>query len=186
MFPRDERGLNLANEGKIDGNAYQVLNLRKITGNRYPNLIRVNEPYVRIYLSAFVTDKKMKINDWNDLAPYRIAVLRDGKTGELRTKEFVAAEKQTPVTDPDQAFDMLSQGKIDAVVTDEIKGRFFMGNRRHIYIRGRFEPSDIYLYLNKKHRDLVPKIEKQVRQMRQDGTLDEIEKTVRKKILESS
>jgi len=183
QFPK-ERSLYEANEGNIDGDGYRVYELQERTGGIYPNLVRVNEPYVNVYFSAFVTNPKIEINNWSDLkADYKVGIIRGNKTAELRLKEYVSEKNQNIIVSHEAAFKMLSEGRVDVVVTGSLDGAKEMKGYKNIYAKGKFEAMDIYLYLNKKHSDLIPKIEAEVRKMKKDGTIDKIEKKVIEEIV---
>jgi polar amino acid transport system substrate-binding protein len=173
-----ERALLTANSGKVDGDAYRVFDLYNKTGGQYPNLVRVNFPYISIYFTAFVKDKDIKITGWEDLANYRVAVIRGNKTMEAQVNKFVPREKQSYINSYKQAFGMLLLDRVDIVVGKPIVGASYVKNN-NLYMTGKFQTQDIYMYLHKKHEQLIPKIEMVLREMNESGELLDIENMFR-------
>ena len=179
------RALISANSGEVDGDAYRVVDFHKKTGGKFPNLIRVDAPYLSIYFTAFVEDKNkdIVINDWKDLAPYKVAVIRGNKTMEARVNEFVPKAQQSVVTFYDEAFKMLLLKRVDVVIGKPIIGAKYLKENKNLHMRGKFQFQDIYIYLHKKHKDLIPKIEAELRHLKTIGALADIEKGVRNRLM---
>jgi len=172
------RALRTANFGDVDGDAYRVFDLHKKTGGQFPNLVRVDFPYISIHFTAFVKDNDIRITGWEDLANYRVAVIRGNKTMEAQVNEFVPRERQSIVHSYKQAFDMLLLDRVDIVVGKPIVGARYVKNN-NLYMTGKFQFQDIYMYLHKKHKKLIPKIEMELRKMNESGELRNIENMVR-------
>ncbi len=176
------RALRTANFGDVDGDAYRVFDLHDKTGGKYPNLIRVDFPYISIHFTAFVKDKDIRITGWEDLANYRVAVIRGNKTMEFHMNKFVPRERQADVHSYKQAFAMLLRDRVDIVVGKPIVGASYVKNN-NIYMTGKFQIQDIYMYLHKKHKQLIPKIEIELRKMKESGELQNIENMVRNSLM---
>jgi polar amino acid transport system substrate-binding protein len=183
-YPK-ERALASANSGEADGDAYRVYDLQKKTGGKYSNLIRVDVPYISIYWTAFVGDKykDIKITGWKDLANYRVVAIRGNKTMEARMIEFVPKENREVVGRYKQAFEMLLRGRVDVVVGKPTVGMSYLKKHKNLHMIGEFEDQDIYMYLHKKHKQLIPKIEFELREMKKSGALLNIEKMVRDRLV---
>jgi len=179
------RALVVANSGIADGDAYRVYDFHKRTGGKFPNLIRVGAPYISIYWTAFVGDKykDIKVVGWKDLANYRVVAIRGNKTMEARLNEFVPKENRTVVGQYEQAFKMLLLGRVDVVVGKPSVGVSYLEKHKNLHMVGEFEDQDIYMYLHKKHKQLIPKIERELQEMKKSGELLEIEKMVRDKLV---
>jgi len=175
------RALATANSGKADGDAYRIYDLQKITGGKFPNLIRVDAPYISIYWTAFVGDKNkdIKVTGWKDLANYRVAGIRGNKRMEARMNEFVPKENSTITNNYKNAFRMLLHGRVGVVVGKPAVGVNYLKKYKSLHMIGKFEVQDIYMYLHKKHKQLIPKIEFELREMKKSGELLNIEKMVR-------
>lgn len=172
------RALISANDGYADGDAYRVFDLHKKTGGKFSNLIRVDVPYISIYFTAFVKDKGIKITGWKDLANYRVAVNRGNKTMEAHVNKFVPSERQSVIHSYKQAFAMLLLDRVDIVIGKPIVGANYVKNN-NLYMTGKFQFQDIYMYLHKKHKKLIPKIEMELQKMKESGELQKINNMVR-------
>ncbi|MGL1893473.1 MAG: transporter substrate-binding domain-containing protein [Spirochaetaceae bacterium] len=177
-----KRALLTANSGQVDGDAYRVYDLYEKTGGQYPNLIRVDVPYISIYFTAFVKDKGIKITGWEDLTNYRVTVIRGNKTMETQVDEFVPPERQAVVGSYKQAFTMLEHNRVDIVVGKPIVGADYV-KKYNLSMTGKFQFQEIYMYLHKKHEQLIPKIKMELQKMKDSGELQDIEKMVRDRFL---
>ena len=183
-FPK-EKALSIANSGKVDGDAYRVFDLHQRTKGEYPNLIRVDEPYISIYYTAFVTDKHKHIEvfGWKNLSNYRVAGIKGNKTMEVRLKKFVPKNNRFLIETYAESFKMLLSDKIDVIVAKPSVGVNFLKKHNNLHMIGKFESTDIYIYLHEKHEGLVSKIESEIRKMKNDGTLQKIEERVLKNLI---
>ena len=174
------RGLILANDGRIDGGAARVFDLHKKTKDEFSNLLRVDESFMTIYWTAFVQEKNkdIKIEGWRDLKKYRVASLIGNKTMETRLRKFVLKENIFSVGSYEQAFGMLQRGRLDVVVGKPSVGIPFLKNNTHFLMKGKFENADLYMYLHKKHKGIIPSIEAELKKLKVDGTLDKINEKV--------
>jgi len=177
-----ERALLTANSGRVDGDAYRVFDFQEKSEGRYPNLVRVDVPYISIFFTAFVKDNDIRITGWEDMSNYRVAVIRGNKTMQARVNEFVPHESQAVVNSYEQAFDMLQVDRVDIVVGKPIVGVNYL-EEHNLYMTGEFQFQDIYIYLHKKHEQLIPQIEMELQQMKESGELEYIENMVRDRLM---
>lgn len=165
-----ERSLKAANVGEIDGEGLRVGGL----SNRYPNLIQVPERYVGISFVAFSKDATIKINGWNSLTPYRIGFITGWKMFEAKASGARVVQK---VDTPEQLFKMLNAGRIDLALYTKADGMVLIRKDKYTAISP-LMPSlkdvDLFLYLNKKHAPLVDKLAAAIREIKADGTYNEI------------
>ncbi len=70
-----ERSLIEVGIGNYEGEAARIANLNK--NNKYPNLIRVNEPIMTLYDGAYAIDTSIEVNGWVSLqgTKYEIGIL---------------------------------------------------------------------------------------------------------------
>ena len=179
-FPK-ERALVHANSGAVDGDAYRVVDFHQRTNGKFGNLVRINIPYMAIVWTAFVTDKlkDAEINGWGDMKSYRVAGIRGNKLMESRMKESLPKSNRIILTRYSQAFGMLLKGRVDIVVGKPNVGTSYLKKHKNLVAKGRFEVQDLYFYLHKKHRNLIPKLEAALRSMQSQGLLAKIEQDVR-------
>jgi polar amino acid transport system substrate-binding protein len=165
------RSLDLANEGKIDGEGMRVGGL----GEQYPNLVQVPERYTQVSFVAFARDASIKLpQGWASLKPHRIAFINGWKLYEANA---TTAQSITKVDKPEQLFKMLDAGRIDLCLytladgTALLKG---LGIKDIVPVTPSLRDADMYLYLNNKHLVHVPRIAQALKDMKADGTYAKI------------
>ena len=175
------RALVSANAGVVDGDAYRVVDFHKKTNGKYSNLLIVNVPFMSIHWTAFVTDKlkNAQINGWDDMKNYKVVGIRGNKTMEFRMKEHLSDSNRHLVTHYEQAFGMLFKGRIDIVIAKPSVGKDYLKKHKNLHMVGKFEVQDLYFYLHKKHQNLIPKLESELKQLKDNGTLRKLETSIR-------
>ena len=162
-----ERGLISANQGLIDGDCWRVAG----HSEQYPNLVMVPEPVDLVQIKVFTRDPAMRISAWADLAPYNVAFINGWKILEGSVKSARSVEK---VKDIDALFALLARDRVDAVRVDPAMGLDVVRHGKLVGIRVLEPPltrQDMYIYLHKRHADLVPRLAEALRQMKRDGTI---------------
>jgi polar amino acid transport system substrate-binding protein len=165
------RSLDLANEGKIDGEGLRVAGMEA----QYPSLVQVPERYTKVSFVAFARDPNIKLTEgWAGLKPHRIAFINGWKLYEANA---TTAQSITKVEKPEQLFKMLDAGRIDLALytladgTSQLKE---MGISGIAPVTPSLRDADMYLYLNKKHQAHVPRISQALKDMKTDGTYAKI------------
>jgi hypothetical protein len=178
------RALVQANLGIVDGDAYRVFDLHKISKGEYPNLIRINETYLSVSFTAFVTDnlKNKSFTGWKDMKDYKAAVIRGNKKMEARARKHLPEKNRVEVIDYDQAFKMLLRNRLDIVVGKPSVGVSYMKENNNLHMIGKFGERKLFFYIHKKHKSLVSKIELEIKKLRESGELKEIENKVREEV----
>lgn len=175
MFKLDSnpsaRSLDLANEGKIDGEGMRVGGLEE----QYPNLVQVPERCSQVSFVAFARDASTKLpQGWSSLKPLRIAFINGWKLYEANVTSALSITK---VDKPEQLFKMLDAGRVDIVLYTLADGTSLLkelGISGVVPIAPSLRDADMYLYLNKKHQTHVPRISQALREMKADGTYAKI------------
>ena len=165
-----ERALVNADEGIDDGNFARVEGLDK----QYPNLIQVPEEITRFEFVAFSRGMKFKTEKWDSLKPYNVGIITGWKILEAN---ITGTKSLTKVADEKMLFSLLKQDRADIVVYDRRQGRVVLKKLKMDYINILEPPlavKSMYPYLNKKHKDLVPKLTETLRAMKKDGTYQKI------------
>lgn len=159
-----ERGLIEATIGHADGDANRIAGLSRL----YPSLIQLNESNMVYEFVAF-SKKKLQINSWEDLTPLRVCYI----TGWKILEENVHSPLVTKVTTPTQLFQMLKYDRAEVVLYEKWGGKHYLnelGIKDAMDIEPPLAKREMYLYLNNKHMDVVPKLEKALQSMKADGT----------------
>jgi polar amino acid transport system substrate-binding protein len=165
-----ERALVNANKGIDDGTFVRIAGIERI----YPNLVRVRERITEFEFVAFAREPSIKIRDWNSLRPYSIGIITGWKILEAK---IVGASLLTKVSSPEALFSLLERGRADIVVYDRTQGIAMMRKLGIAGVRPLSPPlakQDMFLYLNRRHEDLAPKLESSLREMKRDGSFSRI------------
>jgi polar amino acid transport system substrate-binding protein len=167
-FPA-ERGLINANEGIEDGDLTRIAGL----DSQYPNLIRVPEKLIDWEFTAF--SKKTAL-------PARWDVLRTRPIGHIRgwkiyEKQLVGAPVVITSDDSTQMFRQLQLDRIEVALYERWLGLSLL-KRQGIQGVHPLEPSlakrEMFIYLNKRHAALVPKIAEALRAIKVEGLYDRL------------
>ncbi len=167
-----ERAVSMANEGVTDADPYRIEGLEK----NYPNLIRVPGA---MYISTIVasgTDPKIKINGWESLKSHTICARLGIKAVEERVKGMNVYFASSMVA----MAEMTIRGRCDVMIHH--RGEWMEINRARLgglhELSAPLEQRPLYLYLNKKHSALVPKLAAAIEKMRAEGLWDELQNKI--------
>ncbi|MGW8310327.1 MAG: substrate-binding periplasmic protein [Thiogranum sp.] len=164
-----ERALINANEGIDDGNIARIAGLEK----KYPELVRVPGKIIDFEFMVFTRDADFKVDGWESLAPYSIGFITGWKIFE---KRITRARSITRVRNPGQLFTLLTNRRADVVMFDRWGGQWWI--QTHHLDAHALEPPvatrEMFLYLNRKHQALVPRLSEALAQMKADGEYQRI------------
>jgi polar amino acid transport system substrate-binding protein len=172
-----ERALTNANKGIDDGDVCRIFGLDE----KYPNLVRVPEMIMQYEHVIFSHKVDFKVNGPDDLKPYDVGVVKGWKIIEWNT---TSARTVTLVDSGEQLFAMLAEGRIDLAIIERMTGMMHINSldlKNISILEPAFLAGDWYLYLHKKHQNLVPVIAEEIRRMKDDGSLQRIFRTVLKR-----
>ena len=168
MLPGDRALLNV-NSGLDDGDL-----LRSPAVERdYPNLVRVPEKMMDFDFVAYAQNQKLHIDGFAGLKPYVVGYVAGWKIYEQKVKDY---REQTSVPSLKEMFLLLKNGRAEVVLADRWQGLWAARNAGvpvHV-IEPPLVKSPMYLYLNKRHAALVPKLSGALMQMKADGTYQRI------------
>lgn len=162
-----ERALQNADQGIDDGTYARIPGLSA----SYPNLVMVPETIAEFLFTAFAKDQSIQVADWAGLKPYNVGLITGWKIVEANTRD---ARSVFGVKNEQALFALLEHGRADVVVLDLYSGKEAIRSMGLVGVRALSPPlarRDMHLYLNKRHADLVPKLDAVLRQMRRDGTI---------------
>jgi len=171
VFNPTERSLVDVNAGLADAELNRIEGMER----SFPNLVRVPEPNMTMHFVAFAR-QPLSINGWESLRDLHIGIVRGWKILEKNTEGFPHV---TLVPTETELFTMLQKDRIDVALYDKLTGYEQLNERGFTSIRHLEPPlasKEMFLYLNKKHKDLAEAIAKSLRDMKQDGTYDRIVK----------
>ena len=125
--------------------------------------------------------KDIQINAWKDLKKYHVSYYRGRKNITSALTKILPVKQIFTVSNDKKAFELLSAGRIDIVVTERNQGNRVLLNHPEfssISEVGKLQESIIYSYINKKYKNLAIKIANTIDEMKKDGTFKSLlEKT---------
>jgi len=175
-----ERSITNANLGITDGEFPRISGLDRL----YPNLLKVPEKLDDFKFTAFTWRDDIQLKDWTSCKPYNVAIVRGWKILEANLLEANLADVKSLVRVKNQKllFSLLGKHRADIVVYSRFEGQEMierLGLQSVWAIDPPLATREMFLYLNKKHLQLIPALTKQLRSMKLDGTYDRIfEKTL--------
>jgi len=163
------RSIINANEGIDDG----VVGRTKGMEGKYKNLIMIPVPILRFRFVAYSLDRKISIIDWSSLAPYSVGYIRGWYIYE---KNLPETKSLTIVNNAEQLFKLLMNRRAELILFEYYRGNWWnqhLNANAHI-IGSPVAENDMFIYMNKKHAQLVPNITAALKAMKKDGTYERI------------
>ncbi len=165
-----ERALANVNAGIDDGDVFRIGGLQKT----YPDLLQVPEPIFGFEFVGFTTGLDFPVTGFESLARYEVGVVNGWKFYEnhLGTGQHV-----TFVRSIEQLFELLRLGRIDVALLERYQGLWWARREARMDVRvleralGR---EDMFIYLNRRHAALVPRLADALRAMKADGTYERL------------
>jgi polar amino acid transport system substrate-binding protein len=174
VFTETERSIIDANRGVLAADANRVAGMERA----YPNLRRVPEPNMTMEFVAF-SKWPIDIDGWESLRDLDIGLVRGWKILEEHTAGF---PRVVTVPSENELFTMLSLGRIDVALYARLTGYAALaelGIDGCSHLEPPLATRDMYLYVHKRHEDLIPDIARALRDMKDDGTYATIVDEVR-------
>lgn len=168
-----KRALAYSNKGRTDGELFRILGINKT----FKNLIPVMVPVHYFSFVVFTKDLDFEVNGWQSLQPYKISYLAGIALVEQNTKGMMAE----PAISMKQGFQKLLRNRSDVMIETRISGLSVIKENNFegiIILEPPLQQVPVYHYLNKKHSELIPKLEEVMRRMEQDHTTQQIRDAV--------
>ena len=165
-----ERSLKMANSGQLGG---EMLRTTAIEGE-YPNLIRVSESIIDVEFIVLSYSPIDLSAGWSALNEKSVGFVIGMKIIE---KNIPEEARVTGVKSIKQLFNILKSNRIEyAVFARSIAEDFIHRNNiEGILVSGPPLASvPGYIYLNKKHKQLIPELERSLREMKEEGSFQKI------------
>lgn len=169
-----------ATTGKSDGEIMRIYNY----GEENPSTIRVPTPYYSLETMAFIKKSSdIKITQKEDLSRYRIVKVRGVKHTNNITQGL------TNVTDVDfteQMMRLVDKGMVDVALTSTIDGLMALRILNIDDIVPLDKPLatlDLFHYIHESHKDLVPLVDRKIKEMTASGELAIIIKAAENKVI---
>ena len=176
VFPSARATLEVA-QGRVDGEASRIYEFTDNGDN--PNHLRVEAVVMNWEWLVYTAKPDIKINGWASLKGknYKVAYVRGTKKVSDNLAGLIDPANVTELIDNINGFRMLLLGRFDLFISsgelnckqlligDEFRGK-------GIYKAGVVDSAPLYLYLNKKHAAIAPKIAKALNDMRAEGLME--------------
>lgn len=164
-----ERALINANAGIDDGDISRLAGIDKL----YPNLIRVPEKIKDSMFCAFSRDPTI---------PGTPEAMRQRSAGHIKgwknyEKMMAGAPDVTTTDGPEQLLRLLDLGRIEVALYQCIEGVALareMGLKNIHSLAPPLTVTEAFIYLHKKHAELVPKLAAALRTLKSDGFYDRV------------
>jgi polar amino acid transport system substrate-binding protein len=164
-----ERSLINVNAGLDDGDLFRIAGVEA----QYPNVIRVPEKTMDNDFVAYAKRPDVRIRNWADLRPYAVAYTAGWKIYE---RNVTGVKELTNTPTADELAPLMDKGRVDVILMDRWQGLWSLRQAGYKYTPQ--EPPlahvEIFMYLNRKHADLVPKVAQALRDMKADGSYKKI------------
>ncbi|WP_420411487.1 substrate-binding periplasmic protein [Roseibium sp.] len=169
-FTSGNRALVVSSGGHVDGELVRI----GVVKERFPALQQVPVPNLEAKGFVYVRrGDKERLSDSN-LAKLRIGYLE----GVVQAQKFtIGFENVWQAQSVDELFQLLSSGKLDAVVSDRFDGPLTiakLGLADIVPLGAPFQVEPMFHYIHEKNSHLVPKVAKVLMQMRNSGEIDAI------------
>ena len=172
-----ERGLKNVNAGIEDGEMSRIKGLDKT----YSNLIRVPEKIMDWEFVAFSHDDIKLDKGWPSLSKFSVTFINGWKILE---KNIPKQTEITKVKNHLQLFSILDKGRTDLIIYERWGGLLHISKNPQIKpIKLHYPPlakKEMFIYLHKKHKKLIPKIQQSLLNMKQDGSYNMLMKKILK------
>ena len=175
-----KRALMESSEGKLDGEVHRNINVQ----NQYPTLLMIRPAINYIEPSVFSKKYRFQVKGWDSIKDYKIGIVRGVGTSEDGTRDM---QHVLAVTALGQLMQVLATDRIDVAVSDSFSGlvavkQLGLEDRIKVLVPP-LQKTEIYHFLHEKHRDLIPRIESVLNEMKASGELELLRKQVTERYL---
>jgi polar amino acid transport system substrate-binding protein len=165
-----ERSIMAANSGLHDGELNRIEGMERM----YPNLVRVPESNMDFKFVAFSKKYDFETTDWSTLNSLRVGFIKGWKILEQNMQNH---PDLIYVNSAKQLFRQLEKDHIDIALYGELVGYAQLKEMNITDYKVLSPPlatKKMYMYLNKKHEGLAPRVAESLKNMKTDGTYDRI------------
>ena len=160
-----QRSLVFTNEGTTD----VIIGRAAAIEKKLPNIIRIPVNILDFEYTAYTRDPELQVDSWQSLGGYTVGIINGWKIIE---QNVGSAKQVVKVNDFEQLFSLLDIGRVDVAIMDRIMAEWTfrqLGLDLHI-VQPPLISQPNYVYLHKKHADLVPEFTRVLQEIKQDGT----------------
>lgn len=172
------RSIKFANTGKYDGELARL----SIVQKKLDNLVMVPTPIFGLKQIVVTKNKVFVPDGWKSLQPYTAASLIGYKYTESKLIEHDI--KHGLVTRFEQILKTVKAGRFDVGILANLDGLQAM-QESGIYLKilePEIDSFFIYHFIHKKNKHLVPLVNEQLQQLREEGFIDKVEQDAIKRL----
>jgi len=168
-FMPAQRSLVSTNNGTTD----VIIGRTAAIEKKLPNLVRVPVNILDFDFTAYTKDPTIRIDRWDSLNPYIVGIINGWKIVE---QNVAGSREVVKVNEFGQLLTLLDKGRVEVAILDRVMGEWTF---RELGLELKINKPPLtskpnFIYLHKKHRDLIPEITSGLLQMQQDGSFDAI------------
>jgi len=166
-----ERALINANRGIDDGDLGRIAGLQ----TKYPNLVQVPESVMTVDMVLFSKNNpSFAVTGWESMASHSLAIISGWKIMEQNFAKLGSMVEIIKTDNVEQSFTLLENGRVDFIAYSSWLGLEYIKTHNITDIALLKPPlasPQIYIYLHKKHKKIVPQLAATIKQMKTDGSL---------------
>lgn len=169
-----ERALRNVDQGIEDGNLIRIAGLEAT----YPNIVAVPESVITYDFVAFTHPPGFPTPDWQSLDGRSVGIVTGWKILE---ENITDAGRLMRARNGEQLFEVLARERIEVAVYERLQGRELckktgLGDYR--ILEPPLARRPMFIYLNRRHSQLLPRVAEQLRAMKRDGSYARIHEDV--------
>jgi len=165
-----ERGLKNSNQGLVSGEMSRIKGLDK----KYTNLIRVPEKIMDWEFVVFSYKPISLTGGWSDLSGKAVSHINGWKILE---KNIPSTAEITKTGDANGLFNLLRKKRTDYAIYERWGGRYVLKKMSMDEVGVCKTPlaiKEMFIYMHKKHKDIVPKLAAALLEMKKDGSYQKL------------
>jgi len=178
-----KRAQSEAVSGELDGEIMRVWSY----GEENPTTIRVPTPYYHLETMPFVKKgSEIKISNKEDLKRYGLVKVLGVKHTNNIT---MGMPKVQSIGNTERMMKFLNAGRADIALTNTINGRLVLeklGIRDIVAMENPLEVLHLYHYIHVKHKEIIPKVDAVIKQMKDSGELRILIKKAEQKVIKNN
>ncbi len=171
------RVISHVNSGDIDGDIARVGNFKEVSDANTSNYLRVDEPVVLIEIVMItLADKEVTYPiSWENINQGNVAFQRGSKT----MRKYIDKHNRFATSSSIQVLEMVANKRVDSAIMFSSVAKDLLnknsGLQEKLVIQTPAVMSfPLYVYLNQKHAELLPKLENSLRQLKINGIIEKI------------
>ena len=169
------RVISQVNSGRIDGDLSRVINFKEISDIDSSNYLLVNEPLVLTEI-VMITLANKNIDQpitWTTVNQGSVAFLRGSKT----VRKHINPENRIAVSSNTNVLKMVANKRVNSAIMFSSVANSLLDQspelRSKLMIhKPAVDSFHLFTYLNKKHAELIPKLELSLKQLKNKGFLE--------------